>query len=60
MKKLAIIPALFPLLASAHDSVNTSTAVHALEHNLNNPFFALSLLLGLAMLTQVVRKVFKR
>ncbi len=60
MKKSLPILALLPTLSFAHESQSFSSIVHAVEHNLANPVFAVVLLVGLVGLTVSVVKAIKR
>jgi hypothetical protein len=64
MKKLIALTAVLPTLTFAHESHTMSSMMHAVEHNLQNPLFAVAMLavvvVGLAVLTQIVVKTVKK
>lgn len=54
MKKLSVLLATLPVFAFAHESHTTNTLVHAMEHNLMNPFFMLLLLAAAGALSTTI------
>lgn len=59
MKKNILMLSLIPTLALAHES-NSESVTHAIEHQLQNPFWAVALFIGLAVSVHLARLVFKK
>lgn len=60
MKKIAIASVFVPAMTFAHESHTRNSFVHALEHHLANPWFAVVLAVGVAGLAYAAKQFFQR